>query len=97
MAADERPVDARFVEELTPLPDSFHPGKTNAELELMVAQQTCESQRLALATMQAQLDAKDQQIKQLRDDRRVLAGRVKSLDARLESHTAEINRLRTSK
>lgn len=94
MADDERPVDARFVEELTPLPETFHPGKTNSELELMMAQRTCESQRLALAAMQAQLDARDQQIKQLRDDRRLLAGRVKSLEARLESHTTEIDRLR---
>lgn len=77
MAADRTfPEDARIVEELTPLP-SLGPTVSPLEAELAVAHNTCETQRLALATLQARNDA-------LHEDRRALAARVKQLEQQLQ-------------
>jgi hypothetical protein len=84
MASDERAPDARFVEELTPLP-VLGPTPSPLEAELAVARATCEQQRLVLASLQAKNDEKDALIKQLREDRRALAARVKSLEQKLAS------------
>lgn len=77
MAADRTfPEDARIVEELTPLP-SLGPTVSPLEADLAMARSHCETQRLALAALQARCDT-------LHEDRRALAERVRQLEKQLQ-------------
>jgi len=87
VAADDRVLDPHFIEELTPLPN-FGPTVSPLEAELAVARSTCETRRLAMAAMQARIDELEALNKQLHNDRRALAARIKVLEGRLRSSSA---------
>ncbi len=77
--ADEKPgLDARFAEELTPLP-TLGPTPSPLEADLAVAVATCNQLRLANATLQAELDEVRRLLNESRADRRLLAAQVKAL------------------